>query len=109
MGLNTIHDYSEDTMTSFNLTKKCQIRGDVVDAVEYARTEGIRGLPATKFSAVIRCNGWADVSEGDRIKTPLSDKVYVVVRVRNAFDEKLQFRKRKDVSNFQGSSDIFLE
>lgn len=109
MGLNTIHDSSEDNMTSYNLTKKCQIKGDVVDAVEYARTEGIRGLPTTKFSAVIRCNGWADVSEGDRIKTPYSNRTYVVVKIRDEKDNKLQFRKRKDISNFTGTCDIFLE
>jgi hypothetical protein len=109
MGLNTIHDYSEDTMTAFNVTKKCNIRGEFIDAVEYTRVEGIRGLPTTKFSAVIRCNGWADVSEGDRIKTPYNNRTYVVVRLRDVKDNKLQFRKRKDISNFTGTCDIFLE
>ena len=109
MGLNTIHDNSEDFMQSFNVTKKCYIKGDVLDAVEYTRVEGVKGLPTTKVSCVIRCNGYANVSEGDRVRTPIDNKIYVVVRVRSYFDNKLQFRKRKDASNFQGMLDIFLE
>lgn len=109
MGLNTIHDSSYDYMISHNLTKKCDIKGNVLDAVEYARVERIAGMPSTKFSFVIRCNGWANVSEGDKIKTPLSDKILVVQRILDKKDNNLQFKHRRDVENFTGSCDIFLE
>lgn len=110
MGLNTIHDYLEDyNITSRNLTQNCDIRGAILPNTDYSRFEAISGLPITKFSAVIRCNGWANVNEGDKIKTPLSDKVYVVVRILNTFDNLLQFKHRRDVGNFTGSCDIFLE
>ena len=86
MGLNTIHDYSEDlNVISRNITKDCDIRWAIQPNVNYTRLEKISGLPSTKFSCVIRSNGWANVSEGDRIKTPLSDKIYFVVRVIKIF------------------------
>lgn len=109
MGLNTIHDSSEDFMQSKNITKNCDVKGTILSNIDYSRIEPISGLPITKFSFVIRCNGWVNVDEGDKIKTPLSDKIYVVVKKTQTFDNSLQFKHRKDVGNFTGNCDIFLE
>lgn len=109
MGINTIHDTSEDIIVFKNVTKQTCIRGEFLNAIEYARREGIKGLPNTKFNCVIRCNGWCNVSEGDFLKTPLSTTLLKVVKVQETKDNKLQFKRRTDASNFVGTTDIFLE
>lgn len=108
MGLNTIHDNSQDFMESQNLTNGTIIKGVVLDAVEYARFNRTNGIAGTKYSFVIRCNGWCDVSDGDVVLTPITSKKLVVVRILDRKENPLLFRHRKDINDFTGSCDIFL-
>ncbi len=109
MGINTIHDYSDDYMVSENLTNGTKIRGNVLDNVNFNYFEIITGLPREKVHLVIRANGWCQVATGDVVKTPLFDKKFVVVSVLNNYDNPLEFKRRKDTDNFTGASDIYLE
>ncbi len=109
MVLNTIHDYSEDYITCENLTKKKKFRCSVLDSVDYSKFEAITGIPKTKIKLALRVNGWCEISERDVIKTPLEDRKFTVIQVLARYDNNIQFRKRKDVGNFTGDCDIYLE
>lgn len=109
MGINTIHDYADDYMVSDNLTNGTKIRGNVLENVNYVRTEMANGVVHSKISMVIRANGWCEVSIGDKVRVPVDGKIYTVVQILNNYDNPLEFKRRKDTSNFTGASDIYLE
>lgn len=108
MGINTIHDYSEDYMISKNLTNGTIVRGNVLGNVDLNYMSAITGYDLTKTQLVIRANGWCNVSPNDLIKTPLFENPLKVIQVLNNFDNPLEFKRRKDTSNFTGASDIYL-
>lgn len=108
MGLNTIHDYSEDYMISKNLTNGTIVRGNVLGNVDLNYMSAITGYDLTATKLVIRANGWCNVSPNDLIQTPLYDDPLKVIRILNNFDNPHEFKYRKDVENFTGASDIYL-
>lgn len=107
--MNTIHDYSEDFMVSKNITNGTMLRGNVLQNYDIRKIESIPGISFTKITMVIRANGWCDVNANDKILTPIYPYPLRVVTVLPDFDNNIQFKRRKDVGNFTGKSDIYLE
>lgn len=107
MGLNTIHDTSDDYMTCYNMTNGTYFKA-TPENINNRRQNYATGLNTDKFSYILKVNGWCDVSIDDFIKCALIPKGAKVVNIENNLNS-LEFRRRIDTNNFQGESRIYLE
>lgn len=109
MGLNTIHDCSKDYLKCTNLRTNESFKCSILDNLSNEGNETIPGISITKFTCVLRVNGYCNVKEDDRIKTPLYDYPLRVAKINEIKSNQLQFRKRRNVGSFVSMTDIYLE
>lgn len=106
MSLNTIHNRSRDLIQATNITKKTSFKCEIYD-VNLTRFEASQGLNFNQLKMVIKVNGNADIERGNYVE--VLGKKYCVASISNSYSNKLVFRHRKDIENFQGQMVVGLE
>lgn len=107
MSLNTIHNRSRDLIQAKNITKKTSFKCEIWDNVNLTRFEASQGLNFNQLKMVIRVNGNADLSRGDYVE--VLGKQYCIASIDTHYSNKMVFKKRMDVANFQGEMVVGLE
>ena len=107
MGLNTIHNKSNDLMTLYNDTKKQYFKCEILPTTDCRKFEIALGLDFNQLKYSIRINGQSNVEIGDRIK--IGKTIFEAVAINPTIDNMEQARFRSDLDNFTGSVVIALE
>lgn len=107
MGLNTIHDISNDLIRCYNETQKKFFRCEIMGEKECRQLEVAKGLGVYAVTLAIRVNGHCEINPKDRIR--VLGKHMMALTLSNSFDNPELFRKRADYNNFTGETIIGLQ
>lgn len=107
MGLNTIHNKSNDLYSIYNVSKKEWLRCEILPQTDMRKLEMAMGLDFNQAKYVIKVNGACNVELREKIK--LGKVIFEVVSINPYYDNMQQSRFRTDLENFTGSTVIALE
>lgn len=106
MGLSSIHQIYGDFVRAENITKNATFYCNV-KTNNFSKMQVVQNINMAQIQCVIIINGFADVSIGDLIRLPMYAFDLLVENIDTQYDER-QFRKRKDLSNFTGTTMVAL-
>lgn len=107
MGLNTIHNKSNDLMTLYNVTQRKYFKAELIQSDNTRDYQMANGLDFLQVKHIIKVNGANIVNLRDKIK--FGKHTFQAVLVQPKIDNMEQFRNRSDIENFTGETVIYLE
>ena len=107
MGVNTIHNKTNDLFEAYNKTKNKWFRCEILGAKECRKIEIAKGLAPYQIVLTIKINGNVEIDEEDKIV--VCGKTLKVNTYTDSFDNPLMARKRCDYAAFTGSKIVGLE
>lgn len=107
MGLNTIHNKSNDLLQMYNVSKSEWFKCELLPNTEIKKYEMAMGLDFNQTKYMIKINGTCNLELRERVR--LGNDVYEVVAINPVIDNIQQARFRNDINNFTGSVVVALE
>lgn len=106
MGLNSIHSNPQDQVFGRNLSNETEFKCTLVTS-NLDKYEVVQGVEFGKIECVILINGHSEINIGDYISLPIYSKKLSVKNTKSNVNQQL-FRKRIDVENFTGITEVAL-